>query len=117
MLRIVAKISISSVSLATHSTSTTGPVTSVSSPSGSVSNDTPICGKLPASAVDVQDALATPALVMPLAEYETETVLRGISVTSAPDPFCSPLRGFGRRKNLVQRVRLSGHSFSNPHSE
>ena len=68
MLRIVAKISMSSVLLAIHRTNTTGPVTSVSAPSGSVANDTPIGGKLPASAVDVHEALATPALVMPLAE-------------------------------------------------
>ena len=68
MLRMVAKISMSSVLLATHRTNTTGPVTSVSSASGSVANDTPIDGRLPASAVDVHEALATPALVMPLAE-------------------------------------------------
>ena len=59
----------SSVVLDTHRTSTTGPVTSVSvKQAASVSNDAPIGGRLPASAVDVQEALATPALVMPLAE-------------------------------------------------
>jgi hypothetical protein len=68
MLRKVAKRSMSSVLLATHSTSTTGPVTSTSWSSASVSKDTPIRGRLPASAVEVHDALATPALVMPLAE-------------------------------------------------
>src|SRR6266849_546912 len=117
MLRMVAKISMSSVLLATQRTNTIGPVTSVSSASGSLANDTPIEGRLPASAVEVQDALATPALVIPLAEYESELALRGASMTSAPGTASSPPRAAGRRKNLVQRVRLIGHSFSKRHSE
>src|SRR2546425_12530594 len=112
MLRMVAKISMSSVLLATHRTNTTGPVTSVSCSSGSVANDTPIGGRLPASAVDVQEALATPALVMPLAEEESELDLRGACVTSAPGTPSSPPRAGGRRKKFVHRVGLSGHSFS-----
>jgi len=72
------------VVLDTHSTSATGPVTSRSRRNGAVSNETPMRGRLPASAVEVHDALATPALVMPVAEYETALPARGASVTSAP---------------------------------
>src|ERR1700693_1190204 len=100
MLRMVAKISMSSVLLATQRTNTIGPVTSVSSASGSVANDAPIGGRLPASAVVGQEALATPALVIPLAEYESGLALRGASSTSDPGAASSPPRAAGRRKNL-----------------
>src|SRR5262249_37950236 len=68
MLRSVANTSMSSVVDDTHSTSTTGPVTSMSSLSGAVWNDTPSCGTAPGSTVDVHEAEATPALLIPLAE-------------------------------------------------
>ena len=80
-----------------QSTSTTGPVTSRLSASGAVSNDTPRRGRLPASTVDVHDAVATPAFVIPLAGYETDPPLRGASVASAPSISPRFARGSGRR--------------------
>ena len=73
----------SSVVLETQSTSTTGPVISVSCLSGPVSKETPSCGSAPASTVEVHEAEATPALVIPLAEYSTDAAFFGASSTSA----------------------------------
>ena len=67
MLRRVANTSMSSVVLETHSASAAGPVISRSSRRASVSNETPIRGRLPGSTVEVHEAEATPAFDMPAA--------------------------------------------------
>ena len=66
MLRSVTKMSMSSDVLDTHSFIAIGPVTSVSSGRGCVSNETPLRPTLPC-VVDSDEPEATPALVTPLA--------------------------------------------------
>ncbi len=87
MLRIVTKMSMSFCVLDTHRTSFTGPVTSVSSASGSVWNETPVRFIGPADVI-VEEAEATPAFVVPVAEYVTVfSVAGGLS----PRPPSTPI--------------------------
>src|SRR5688572_1209033 len=105
MLRIVAKMSTSSEVLDTHTPSTIGPVTSVSSSSGAVTNEMPVRSTLPAAFEGAEEL--TPACEGGLAAYvEVDTSFGDEDVSS---PSASPLLlcscALHLRYIFVQRVR------------
>src|SRR5688572_11230166 len=112
MLRRVAKISMSSEVLETHSTSTPGPVISVSSVSGALTREMPVRSTLP-DACDGAEEL-TPACDGGLAAYVHFATSGGCAATSSPSFSCAFCPGESAlRYHFVHFVRAIGHSFSN----
>src|SRR5689334_11036421 len=107
MLRIVAKMSTSSDVLDIQSTSTMGPVTSVSCGSGALRNDMPVRSTEPA-AFEGADEL-TPACDGGLAEYVQLAPSLGEALTSSPSGAPSLLCSFAfaLRYIFVHCVRAS----------
>src|SRR5262245_58712695 len=112
MLRIVTKMSASSDVLDSHSTSTAGPVISVSCGRGAVMKEIPVRSTLPA-ALDGAEEL-TPAWEGGLAAYVVLPSVAGGASTISPsgDPSLFWRSTPALRNIFVHRVRVSGHSCS-----